>query len=398
MVVVATWRQIALFTNVVLLLLVVEVDGFSVQAPISSSSSSSNNNNDGFVRSKTTIPEDVAKRPLSPLTLAGKIERNIMEQFGVEESKRVVESLRWLENDYEHCDYVGTTNDNDNVSSSSSSNSNSWQMANSYVRDLTCTPFWDVSKIDWANKLKDSYPVIREEFQRVVNQKEELQQKGNNIWAGALTEDAGSYGVGWKTLVLLDKGIWDSVNCNLFPKTAQAIQKSGLPTTEVFFASMEPHTSIQMHSDFCNFVLTSHLAIDIPYSGDNKCRLTIGDTTQQWTNGNVMLFDTSILHDAINESDQTRYILMFRVWHPDLTTIEQQALQYIWNCLALPDLLSDNMGQRFMAEQRAATLTTFPTLTTSTVTAGFGGGTKRTNHKKNKKNKQKNNKRKGFGS
>ena len=374
----------------------VVVDGFSVQ------SSSSSPLSDSYFRVATKIPEDVAKKPLPSFTLAGKIETAIVEKFGAKGTKRVLESLRWLENDYEHCQFMGEEKEEE----ISKEESNCWQYANSYIRDLTCTPFWDISKFDWAKSLQRYYPEIKKEFTHVMNNQESLKQRGNNIWAGALTEEAGSYGTGWKTLVLLDKGIWDSTNCNLFPQTAKAVQASGIPATEVFFASMQPKSDIKLHSDFANFVLTCHLAIDIPNNGQNKCRLTIGDTTKQWINGDVLLFDTSLMHDAINEADQTRYILMFRIWHPDLTTIETQALQYIWDCLAMPNLLSDNLGDKFMAEQRAATLKSFPTITTTTTNnnnnndhqQGFGGGTKKSKQKNKKsKMKSKGGKSKGFG-
>ena len=44
--------------------------------------------------------------------------------------------------------------------------------------------------------------------------------------------------------------------------------------------------------------MTSHLAVEIPESGNNKCRLSIGDETREWINGEIMLFDTSIMHDG----------------------------------------------------------------------------------------------------
>ena len=112
------------------------------------------------------------------------------------------------------------------------------------------------------------------------------------------------------------------------------------------------------------------MAVDIPNNGENKCRLTIGDETRQWINGEVMLFDTSIMHDAVNESDDTRYILMFRVWHPDLTDVERNALQLIYDCLEVPDLLSEDLTLRERAEMEIEKLRTFPKLKSST--SGFG--------------------------
>jgi len=116
--------------------------------------------------------------------------------------------------------------------------------------------------------------------------------------------------------------MWDQTNCKLFPRTARCVRDSGIPAVEVFFASMKPDSAIKMHSAFTNFVLTSHLALDIPENGNNKCRLTVGDDSKQWINGEMMLFDTSIMNDAVNESNAIRFILMFRVWHPELTKTE----------------------------------------------------------------------------
>lgn len=83
--------------------------------------------------------------------------------------------------------------------------------------------------------------------------------------------------------------VCDPVSVNLFPKINKAIYDCGAPVVEAFFVSMKPHTDIKLHTDNTNFAVTSHLAIDIPESGNNKCRLTIGDDTavDQWRNPKV---------------------------------------------------------------------------------------------------------------
>ena len=182
---------------------------------------------------------------------------------------------------------------------------------------------------------------------------------------------------------------------NLFPKAAKAVHDSGVPVTEVFFASMEGPSSIKKHSDFTNFVLTSHLALEIPCNGQNKCRLTIADETREWINGEVMAFDTSLLHDAVNESDEMRYILMMRIWHPDLTPVEREALQFTYDCLEQPGLVSPDPGERYMTETLVENQRSFPKLETKAMSAAEGFGAKRGN--KAKKNK-KGGKSKGFGS
>jgi len=286
----------------------------------------------------------------------------MIDKFGYDKVQRVVESWRLLDREYEHKLYDAT----DEL----------FQYCHSFVPGLTAKEFWDTSQFDWCRTLEKKYPAIRREFDTVTADMKSLTEKGNNIWAGALTQDAASYGEGWKTLVLMDHGRWDPVNCNLFPVTAKAVHDSGIPAVEVFFTSMQPHTSIKPHSDNTNFVLTSHLGLDIPYSGTNQCRLTIGKTTREWLNGQVMMFDTSIIHDAVNDSDKVRYLLMLRLWHPDLTETERAALQFTWDALAFPELVeSDDPNARAAAEDMAKSMREFPEIRKGTsITQGFGGG------------------------
>jgi Aspartyl/Asparaginyl beta-hydroxylase len=134
--------------------------------------------------------------------------------------------------------------------------------------------------------------------------------------------------------------------------------------------------------------LTSHLAIDIPNSGQNKCRLSVGSTEKQWINGEVSLFDTSIMHEAVNESDQVRYILMMRVWHPDLTSLERQALQFTYDALECPEIVTGNTPeQRDSALRKMNEAKEFPVLKKGKVyKGGFGG--KIGNLSSNKKSKK----------
>lgn len=322
---------------------------------------------------KRRLPD--TSQSLDPQTLAGTIEKGLKEKFDENDIERIITSWRLVDKEYYRKEYVGsqTEHQEDMI-----------QECHSYVPGLSVKSFWDEQQFDWARLLESSYSDIREEFDAVTANLPQLKRKGNNIWAGAITDDAASYGEGWKTLALMDRGRWDDVNANLFPKTCQAVFKSGVPATEIFFACMEGPSSIKKHSDFTNFVLTSHLALDIPHSGENKCRLTVGDETRQWINGKVSVFDTSLLHDAINESDQTRYILMMRFWHPDLSSVEKEALQFTFDSLEFPELISSDPKERLKAEEIVELSRSFP-LTAK----GFG------KKKKQKELKQKSGR--GFG-
>ena len=115
-----------------------------------------------------------------------------------------------------------------------------------------------------------------------------------------------------------------------------------------------------------------------------------------------MAFDTSIMHDAVNESDELRYILMMRIWHPDLTETEKQALQFTYDCLMVPELVSSDPGERFIAERQAEAMHSFPEIKrgkSSSVSQGFsaGGSKKEKKKKKQKGTKAAGGVAKGFG-
>ncbi len=69
-----------------------------------------------------------------------------------------------------------------------------------------------------------------------------------------------------------------------------------------------------------------HLGMVIP-QGDLALR--VGGETRGWEEGKIVLFDDSFGHEAWNNSDQDRYILLLRLVHPDLSDAERKWLPTI---------------------------------------------------------------------
>ena len=305
------------------------------------------------------------------------VEQALLERFPQQQHgaiDRVLISWRLLDQGYVHHAQIG-------------SNKNSRQESHSYFPGLTVQEFWnDHQQPAWCDQLAALYPQIRAELDAVlaVQQSQQSQQQTDE-WAGALSDDAAAYGPGWKTLVLLHRGLWHTSHVtDLFPVTSRLLHDlDDLPAVEIFFAQMDPQSTIQRHSDFTSFVLTCHLGLDIPTNGE--CTLTVGDTTVAWDNGNVLLFDTSIHHAAQNTSpDRVRTILMLRVWHPDVTAIEREALQFIYDVLECPELIDPDPAVRREAEQALQKAKVFPLAAgivnnNKTKKGGFGAARTATN-------------------
>jgi aspartyl/asparaginyl beta-hydroxylase (cupin superfamily) len=91
----------------------------------------------------------------------------------------------------------------------------------------------------------------------------------------------------------------------------------------VFFSLLRPGQHIKPHYGLSNHSLTVHLPLVIP----KKCWLRVGDETREWEAGRITAFDDTFIHEARNESAEERIVLIFSIWHPDLTESEQQAVK-----------------------------------------------------------------------
>mmetsp|Transcript_81058 Transcript_81058/g.153834 ORF Transcript_81058/g.153834 Transcript_81058/m.153834 type:complete len:359 (-) Transcript_81058:62-1138(-) len=275
----------------------------------------------------SAVPVDSASAPMlcTPGTLSSRIEKAVCSVYGAAGTERVRLSLKRLSDGERLNRRVDETHEL------------MMQEANSYIEDLTPRPWYDASQHKWAQQLEKKWTVVRDELQSRLADEATLKATGQNVW-GSLDESIVEYGTGWKTLPLCDRTVWDPVNSALFPKTCEVLHKCKVPLIEAFFAKMEPESDIKPHSDMCNFVLTSHLGLIVP---EGQCEITVGNETNEWKNGQVMMFDTSILHAAENRAKTERHILMLRVYHPELTRLERSALQLVFDCLDEQELLDD---------------------------------------------------------
>jgi aspartate beta-hydroxylase len=237
---------------------------------------------------------------------AARVDAAVSELFGAEQTKRVRDAWARMS--------VGAEHESD----LDPSHPLMKQRASSYIDGLSTKPWHEpATRHKWAKKLEQEWRVVRDELQAALADEGKLEAAGNNVWAGAKNAtSAAAYGQNWKTLALCDRTVWDETNAALFPRTCELLHRAKVPLLEAFFAKMPPHTQIGPHSDMCNFALTAHLGVDVP---EGECDLTVGDGKREWRNGGTMLFDTSILHEAENRADRTRYILMMRVYHPELS-------------------------------------------------------------------------------
>ena len=61
--------------------------------------------------------------------------------------------------------------------------------------------------------------------------------------------------------------------------------------------------------------------------------MRVGNETRPWRTGELTLFDDSVEHEAWNDSDDTRVILLFDVARPELDPQEARAVDLCFRAI-----------------------------------------------------------------
>jgi hypothetical protein len=96
-----------------------------------------------------------------------------------------------------------------------------------------------------------------------------------------------------------------------------------------FFSILDAKTRIPAHSGVSNTRLVVHLPLVIP----EGCRFRVGSTTRPWRPGEAFVFDDTVEHEAWNDSDVPRAILIFDIWNPYLSTAERDLVRTLGKSL-----------------------------------------------------------------
>ncbi|HEY2291105.1 MAG TPA: aspartyl/asparaginyl beta-hydroxylase domain-containing protein [Thermoanaerobaculia bacterium] len=180
---------------------------------------------------------------------------------------------------------------------------------------LSTQEIHDPRRFPWVAALEASFPRIQQEFTRLLEESEAFgkihaSQTSRGEWAAAY-------------LWIFGEGVEETHRrC---PETVRAL--SAIPGVAQFgttlFSALAPHTRISPHFGYTNAKLRCQLPLRVPSRG---CRLKVGDDEIEQREGRCIIFDDSFLHSAWNDSDESRFVLVFDFFHPDLTAEEVEYL------------------------------------------------------------------------
>ncbi|MBU1516009.1 MAG: aspartyl/asparaginyl beta-hydroxylase domain-containing protein [Alphaproteobacteria bacterium] len=129
----------------------------------------------------------------------------------------------------------------------------------------------------------------------------------------------------WGVFYLWRAGAPVAENLARCPKTARALESwpqcrlEGTGPTAVF-SILDSRTRIPPHVGVNNARLIVHVPLVVPPG----CGFRVGAEQRSWEPGKAFVFDDTIEHEAWNDSDQPRAVLILDCWNPFLSAAERE--------------------------------------------------------------------------
>jgi aspartate beta-hydroxylase len=199
-----------------------------------------------------------------------------------------------------------------------------------HIPKLPAHEFYPREDFPWLAEFEAAAPKIREECERVLREDSaELEPYISRPDDAPLDQWAElNKSRKWSAFFLWRDGERVDAHARRCPVTAELLARS--PVAQVpgyapsaFFSILDAGAHIPAHTGVTNARLIVHLPLVIP----PRCRFRVGSDTREWQPGKAWVFDDTIEHEAWNESDVPRAILIFDTWHPSLTPAERDVIR-----------------------------------------------------------------------
>ncbi len=190
---------------------------------------------------------------------------------------------------------------------------------------LAPVEFFDRALFPWLDPIEAATDAIREEFLSILASEEGFTpyiSYPDDVPQNQFAELNNS--PNWSAFHLFKMGERVEDNAARCPLTMRLLEAAPQPdqpgrTPAAMFSLLKPRTRIPAHTGVSNVRLVTHVPLIIP----ENCGFRVGNETREWVPGKAWVFDDTIEHEAWNMSDKVRVVLLFDIWHPDLTPPER---------------------------------------------------------------------------
>jgi aspartyl/asparaginyl beta-hydroxylase (cupin superfamily) len=212
-----------------------------------------------------------------------------------------------------------------------------------YFPGLPQAPWYSREAFPWVTELESALPDMRAEIEAVLADEQILepyvQEEARRASRGhSLLNDAR-----WSAFHLWKAGERVEDNARRCPLIMRLLELPPIPVIErrspmALISILKPGTHIPPHHGMLNTRLICHIPLVVP----DGCRLRVGGETREVVEGRAMIFDDSFEHEAWNDGDSVRAVLLFEIWRPEISEDEKVALTAMFEAVTSYGVSSDD--------------------------------------------------------
>lgn len=210
-----------------------------------------------------------------------------------------------------------------------------------YFPELPAIQFFDPSDFAWTAALEAEAGTIRSELETLLaDMRDDFRPylQGDPARARADSNLGLLDSLDWSALFLCNNGVRNEAVIARCPRTWAAMQQVPFPaianSPTVMFSLLRPGARIEAHTGVYNTRLVCHLPLIVPPG----CGFRVGNETREWQEGRLLIFDDTIEHEAWNQGDAERIVLIFDIWRPDLSEQEKREIGVLYGALGSADI------------------------------------------------------------
>jgi hypothetical protein len=198
---------------------------------------------------------------------------------------------------------------------------------NFYFPGLPQVAWYSADMFTWAAELEAAVPMMRGEIERLLAGEQGLEPYVQEEAARASRGHSLLNDVRWSAFHLLRDGERIEGNADRCPEIMRLLELPPMPRIRgrspmALISVLQPGTHIPPHHGMTNTRLICH----IPLLARPGCRLRVARESREVLEGKAMIFDDSFEHEAWNDSDSVRAVLLFGIWRPEINEEEKIAL------------------------------------------------------------------------
>lgn len=200
------------------------------------------------------------------------------------------------------------------------------------VPRLPAIPFFERTSFEWAEALESRTAEITAELEgALAGMQEEFEPyvaypPGTplNQWADLNHSRRWSSYFIWRNARAIEA---HQAQCPLTVRALREVEMAEIDglCPNAMFSALAPHSHIPPHQGETNARVVVHLPLIVPPG----CHYRVGFEHRQWEVGRILAFDDTIEHEARNDGDELRVVLIFDVWNPLLSTGERDMVRAI---------------------------------------------------------------------